>query len=409
MSRKSLKILLVLVTILSLISTFSFATEPSSDAADVAVTTSLENPTDTGDTAADNNETNETAPNVTPDTDADLSSDASSSEASTNHDVYLTEKDVKIADSETINGNAFVIGETVTINGQIGGDLFVIANTLNIDGGQIFGNVFALANNVTLNGLIYDLYAVCNNLTMSYDGVAYRDLKVTCSTATINGVIGKNINIKAGQSLELQSDCLVYGDLNYSAPNEIEIAEGVVTGSVNYEKLSVVSSNQNNVMDYVLALLATLVYTLVVWSLLSKFAPKFYGKITEMKPKKMLMSILIGLLTIIVVPLVAFLLLITVVGVPVAFALLGIYMLIISIAFALVSISLASKLAKKATALAKFNNLFAVIIVAIVLWALGQIPYVCGVVTLLVTLCGLGMFISSLLNKKEKATTPKAE
>lgn len=420
MSKKSLKIVLILVTILSLISTFSLATDTSSDAANTPVTTSEDTATTNetvegteGETSTDGTTTTEDSALTTDDT-------STSTEASTNNDIYLIEEEVIISESETVNGNVFVIADTLTIKGQIGGDLFVIANTLNIDGGQIYGNVFAIAGDITLNGLIYDLYANCNTLNMPYDGVAYRDLKVNCTSATIEGVVGKDVNINATNKLYLKAEALIYGNVNLTSPNDIELiavdqdgnaVEGktidlIVTGDVNHEK------NANSVLDYVVSLLTALVYTLVVWLLLSKVTPKFYGKVTEMKPKKMLLAIVAGLVSLIVIPLVAMLLIVTVVGVPVAFALLAIYSLVISIASALTAIVLANKLATKVKALAKFNNIFAVVIVALVLWALTLIPYAGGIITLLVTFFGFGMVILAFKKKKEKkAETPveKAE
>ena len=223
MSRKSLKILLVLVTILSLVSTFSFATDETAtdNTNSAATTTSEENSASTSEettdgTTAEEGTDGETAGETTGDTETE--------EPSTNHDLYVTGTDITVEADETVNGNAFLFGDTVTIRGQIGGDLFVVANTLNVDGGQIYGNVFALASDtIRLDGLIYDLYAVCDNLTVAYDGLTYRDLKVTCNTASINGVIGKDVNIEARESLTIESDCFIYGNLNYSAPTEIDI------------------------------------------------------------------------------------------------------------------------------------------------------------------------------------------
>lgn len=392
MSRKSLKILLVLVTILSLISTFSFATDGTAvDDTNTPTTTSEENTTSTDE-------------NVTTDgtEDTDTSDDDSTSqEASTNHDLYAAGDSVTISDSETVNGNAFVFGDTVTVNGQIGGDLFVIANTLNIDGGQIYGNVFAMANTITLNGLIYDLYAVCDTLNVAYDGLTYRDLKVTCNTASINGVIGKDVNIEARKSLTIESDCYIYGNLNYSAQSEIAVADGLVMGDINYSDLSVTSSS-GSVLGYLISLLTILVFTLVVWLVASKLAPKFYGRLTSMEPKKMALSILIGLLAIIITPIIIMLLMMTVIGMPVALSLLAIYMIAVVLSFAMAVMGIAAKLAQKVKSLAKLNNLLAVIIVTIVLWALSLIPYAGPVIFFIVILTGFGMLILSVLNKKEK-------
>lgn len=393
MSRKSLKILLVLVTILSLISTFSLATDAT------PVTTSDEGQlisTD-GNEAVEGDSTSEETTDTTT---------SGSSTADINNDLYLAESEVTISD--TVNGNVFAFADTITVTGQIGGDLFAIASTINIDGGQIYGNVFAIANNITLNGLIYDLYATCDTLNVAYDGVAYRDLKVNCNTASINGVIGKNLNITTASALTLESDCVIYGDLNYTALNEIEIGEGVVTGTVNYEKLGT-NGSEKGVMAYVLPLLALLVYTLVIWLLMSKLAPKFYEKVTTTTPKKMLLALLVGLLALIVIPIVSLLLVYTIVGLPIAFALMVVYGLILAISFVMTVIALAGKLANKVKVLAKLNNLFAVIIITLVLWALSLIPYVGIIVLFLVVLCGFGMFLMSIINKKDKAIEPKVE
>ena len=387
MSRKSLKILLILVTILSLISTFSLATDDTA-----AVTTS--------DDIAANSEDNTSGTEGETNNENSENTVTEDNKAEVNNDLYLADTEVTISD--TVNGNAFVIAETLTVTGQIGGDLFVMAKTINIEG-QIYGNVFALADTITLNGLIYDLYATCGTLNVSYDGVAYRDLKVNCNKATINGVIGKNINISTNTSLTLESDCIIYGDLNYSAPNEIEVAEGVVTGNVNYKNLSNINvNNSDSAVDYVLALLMTIIYTLVIWLLMTKLAPKFYGKVTSLTSKKMLLAFVIGLVSIIVIPVVSILLLITAVAAPVALLLMVVYGLVIAISSAVLAITLASKLANKVKVLAKLNNLLAVIIVTIVLWALKLIPVAGGIISFLVVLTGFGMVIMSLFNKKEK-------
>ena len=395
MSRKSSKILLVLVTILSLISTFSLATDgaPVATSEDATVL------------STENNQTTSETPTDSTTTTGDATTDSTA--ADVNNDLYLADSEITISD--TVNGNAFIMADTLTVNGQIGGDLFVMANTINIDGGQIYGNVFAIADTITINGLIYDLYATCNTLTVSYDGVAYRDLKVICDNATINGVIGKDVNITTSSSLTLESDCVIYGDINYTAPNEIEIAEGLVTGSANYEKLGSATVSATSTMDYVMAALTSLVYTLVIWLLMSRFAPKFYGKVTELAPKKMALAILVGLIALVVIPVVAILLMFTVVGVPVAFALFVIYGLLLATSMALTVIALAAKLASKVKVLAKLNNLFAVIIVSLVLWALTLIPFVSLIVSFLTVVSGFGLFVMLIFKRKEKAVEAKVE
>ena len=408
MSKKSFKILLVLVTILSLVTSFSFATEVTSETTgtdEATVTTT----SDEGASLTTENSEGETSDDATINETAE--GDDSATEASTNHDVYISEDEVKIAAEETINGNAFIIGNTVTINGQIGGDLFVLADTLNLDGGQVYGNVFVCANTITLNGLIYDLYGICKTLTVSYDCVTYRDIKAICEEANINGVIGKNVNLIAGKSFTLEEDCVIYGNLEYSAPSEITIGENLVKGETNYNGFSIVPnfSSDKGVGDYIVAALVTLVFVLVVWFVMSKFAPKFHEKVSSATVKQLLWALLVGFIALIVVPIVSILLMITVVGSLAGLLLLTLYFVALTLAPAIISIALAKLLANGVPALAKFNNVFAVIIVALLIWAFGLIPYVGPFVQIVVILAGFGLLLKLLVNKKEKNEEPVEE
>ena len=395
MSRKISKFLLVLVTILCLISTFSFATDgtPVTTSED-ATTLSVEKTEGTEGENAEDTATEGTTENATPEGGAEV-----------NNDQYLIGDEITLSD--TINGNAFIIADTLTITGQIGGDLFVMANTINLDGGQVYGNVFAIGNTITLNGLIYDLYAICDTLNVSYDGVAYRDFKVNCDTATLNGVVGKNVNISASKGLTLDSDCVIYGDLNYSAPNEIEIAEGMVTGTVNYEKASSVSL-PTDAMDY-LVLLFDAIFVLVIWLIISKFAPKFYGKVTALTPKKMLLALVVGIVSFIVVAFASIVLIFTIVGLPIAFVLISAYSLVIALGTAIFTIVLGNKLGNKVKVLGKLNNLLAILLVAIVLSLTTFIPFVGEWLAMIYTIVGVGMFLMAAFNKKEKTVAPVQE
>ena len=418
MSKKSFKILLVLVTVLSLISSYSFATDTSTettgadaDSAQVLTTTS-DDPTATSETPEE--ATTETS-------DEESASESEETDASINHDVYLSGDEVKIEAEETINGNAFIAGKSVTITGQIGGDLFVFADTLNLDGGQVYGNVFACADTITLNGLVYDLYGACKTLNISYDCVVYRDIKVICDDASINGVIGKDVNLTAGKSFSLEDDCVIYGSLNYSAPSEITVKEDLVKGGANYMGVQMIpnlssiindlkaNSQEKGIMDYIFTALVVLVFVLVVWFVTSKFAPTFHEKINSVTGKQMLWALLVGFIALIVVPIISILLMLTVVGSLVGLLLLTLYFVALTLAPAIISIALAKLLANGVPALAKFNNVFAVIIVALLIWACGLIPYVGPFVDLAVAILGFGILIKLLFSgkaKKEKAEKP---
>ena len=80
---------------------------------------------------------------------------------------------------KTVDGNVFIMGQNVTIKGEINGSLFVLASNLTIDeNAYISCHTFALAENILLKGFCYDMYAACENFDMTNTGIVYRDLKL---------------------------------------------------------------------------------------------------------------------------------------------------------------------------------------------------------------------------------------
>lgn len=199
MMKTKSKLFLILFVIVTLISTAVFATEVTNTNTETEpVTTSEEGVEVTSEdtTTGDNTQTDE---NV---------------EAS---DKYFSGDDVEI--NTLIDGNVFVIAKNVKLTGQIGGDLFVIAETLTIDGGAIYGSVFVTASEITINGQMYDVYATCDKMRIEYDGYVYRDLRVMGTEVSINGVVRRNSFIETNK-LILDKDCLMPGNLNYTAQSE---------------------------------------------------------------------------------------------------------------------------------------------------------------------------------------------
>lgn len=130
---------------------------------------------------------------------------------------------------ELIDGNAVAIGKEVTLTGQIGGDLIVIADKLTIDGGTtggfVYGNVLAMASEVVITtGQIYDAYIVCDKLTVDFDVIIRRDLKAMGTEVSIDGLIVRNAFIEADK-LTVKGNCEIRGDLNYIAQQEAEYLE----------------------------------------------------------------------------------------------------------------------------------------------------------------------------------------
>ena len=396
MLKNKQKTFAVIFLIIALISTVCFATSeevaPISADAEQAVTTTSQD--DANDQIVE--ETTEDEP-------VDTSAETAEPQL-IESDLYLAGETLTVSDY--IDGNVYAIAGDITVSGKIGGDLFILANNVNLtQDSYTYGNLYVCANQVTIDGIVCDLYACCSNLSIGESGIVLRDSRTSSANFSLAGNIGRNAFAQAN-SISMQDSAHIYGNFDYTAKEAIVVPSGSVDGSINYSELNT-KTNSADVKDiiiaYVMDFVYALVYTLVVFGLILLVAPKFTDKLHELTKTKWLASFGIGLLVLILVPVIAVLLVFTYIGTPLSFAIAALYLLVLSITFAITAISLSKLLANKVPALAKFHNIFALIIVTLVLWALTQIPFYVGtVVKLLITIFGLGIFILSIFKKEHK-------
>ena len=284
-----------------------------------------------------------------------------------------------------------------------------MADKLTIDGGYVYSSVFACANEMTVNGIIYDIYAVTNSFTLGEDGYVYRDLKVTSKTCNINGKIKRNALLSSSE-YNISDSAVIGGNLEYTANKDISIPEDVVTGEVkrNVEESTKVEKNIGSViLSYVSNLIKTLLYTLVVTLLLIWLAPKFIGRISSMSIAKDFTSLGIGLATFAAVIVGSIILMFTVVGIPLAISSIVLLAILASISFSITSIFFGKLFSKLLKAEGNVKFVLVTLACSIVLWLLCKIPVLGGLITLLITLFGVGATIVNIVSKKENKIEEK--
>lgn len=361
---------------------------------------------------------NETADNVaTPDattsennmeeTDSTIANSSTTSQEETfkKNDVYLSGNDITI--DYIVDGNLFVFANNVTINSQIGGDAFICANTVTVgEQGYIFSNLFTFSKNVTINGVVYDLYATSQDTNIN--GYVYRDIHVGSDTINIFGTIGRNAYIQSenlaftNDSNDENSQGHINGNLNYTANHEFSIPEGVVTGETNFEQK--VSFSGNTIQDHIMRLGTFVITVVVVWLLCLWLAPKFLKNNTSLlTTKKVLPVIGFGILTPIVMIILAILFFILGITSTLGLLLLLIFFLLIAISNSMFIITLNTFICNKLK-IEKTIGIFGMLVAcSVVLWLIGLIPFIGSLLGIIVVVLGLGIAVSSLvLREKEK-------
>ena len=327
------------------------------------------------------------------------------------NDIYLTGDEVTI--DYVVDGNLFVIAKTVNINSQIGGDAFIMANKINVgEQGYIFTNLFALSQELNISGVVYDLYTCSQNTTIN--GYIYRDIKVLSNTLNLNGTVGRNafvstqnINIIKNDESEKESDtsgnAIIYGDLNYTSPNELNIPDGTVSGNINYSKLAKEKNASKIIQDYIWDLGTFVVTVAIIWLLILWLAPKFLSKTDYLVSKKLLPSLGFGALTTIAIIACAIILLIVGITAKVALLSVGLLVLLLFIGVPIFTISINQFICKKLKIEKNIATFGILIITSAVVWLTTLIPFVGGIINLVIKLIGLGIIVKYvLLNRKEK-------
>ena len=323
-------------------------------------------------------------------------------------DVYLTGDDVKV--DYIVDGNLFILANTVTISSQIGGDAFICAKTINVEKeGYIYSNLFAAANEVNISGVVYDLYTTAN--TLNINGYVYRDIRTSSDTLNFSGVIGRNAyvyskNIEISSNSDGQSSvtnkATIYGDLNYSSSSEASIPEGTVTGSVNYSPITT-STKSKSISSYILALGRFIVTVLVIWLLYLWLAPKFLENTGALLSKKLLPVIGSGILTPIIF-VIAFVLLL-ILGLTSNIAIIGtmLFAVLLMISNSTFVIAINNLVCKKFN-ISKNTTTFGVLIItSAVIWLLELIPVVGSILNFVIMIIGLGILVTAIIPDKEKS------
>ncbi len=173
---------------------------------------------------------------------------------------------ITVASGEVVNGDMYLAGSDITINGTVNGDVWAAARTITING-TINGAVTAAAQTIAINGTVArsariagqalivsgtiktDLFAFGATLDITDKAKVGSDLILGCSTAKIAGQIDGNINggggdvvisNSVGGNVKLQVDKLtiastasIQGNLDYTSETAATIQTGAkVSGKV---------------------------------------------------------------------------------------------------------------------------------------------------------------------------------
>lgn len=316
--------------------------------------------------------------------------------------MYVFENESEI--SQVVDGNVFAFGGTISITGEIYGDLFVMANSLTVsEDAIIHGNIFVCANEVSFSGITSDIYGMATNFTLEASGIVARDVYITSSSVNLNGQIGRDAFLST-ESLAFASDAeevIVQGNLSYTAESEFSIPENVVTGEVTYTPVQVEPADI--AWTIIPSLLTTAIFALAVIALILWIVPNFKNRASTIIAKKSWLSFGLGLLVFFGIILVAFLLLLFTYsyGASIAVALIGFLVLIYAIANTVFGMAVGNLIANKFNWNKTWIFILLSVLVVVLIDLISYIPYIGGPISFITSVLGIGIIGINAYKRKD--------
>ncbi|HUT22226.1 MAG TPA: hypothetical protein VMX18_02315 [Candidatus Bipolaricaulota bacterium] len=312
--------------------------------------------------------------------------------------------------------DVYVFGNMVNVTGNIDGDLIVFGSYVRISG-NVAGNVRGGASSFEIDGKVgknatvaAGIIFVKENAEIGWDlmaagglvnvnGPVKGTLSVAAGSLEINSAIDQGVRAsidKEGQFI-LHSSANVKGGITYSAPNELisedgAIVEGEVVKKVNVAAVSAEKSRNNFWGKKIFSFAALLLIGLLLMAVFGKFGERVAAKAME----RFGVSLGLGFLALILMPVAFVILLITIIGAPLAVVSLVLFLVMLYVSKVFAGLFVGSLLLKYLFKKKKIDRYLGFLIGLVVLSVIGLIPFVGGMVWVVLVLVGLGAFILAI-------------
>jgi len=343
---------------------------------------------------------------------------------------------VNVTQNEVVDGDLYVIGRSIIIDGTVNGDIFGIGQEITISG-TVNGGVTLVGETLTLNGQVAhgarlagetinvnssigrDIAAAGATLKVGGTAEIAGDLVLGFGTAYINGHVNGNIKGGGGEvtitngvggnvdlavdKLTITSAANIEGDLVYTSENEAIIQSGAqLSGSTTHNvperpaEPSPFSVARGKLLGFLMILVIGIIVILLATERVSAMADSIRNKPWP--------SLGWGALVLFVTPIAALIVICTIIGLPlglIALALWGIaiYLSQIPVGF------LIGRLIIRRNGEIESRGLMigALALGLVILLVLGLIPYIGWLVMLLTIMFGLGSLVVLVARLRAKA------
>ncbi|HWV36547.1 MAG TPA: hypothetical protein VNZ55_12995 [Thermomicrobiales bacterium] len=290
--------------------------------------------------------------------------------------------------SGAVGESVRIFGGQIDVTGTVGGDLIVFGGKVNVPSqAKIGGNVLIAGGQVDIRGAVNG------------------DLRITSSNVTLGGLTSGDAEISAS-SIDLLDTARVGGKLTYTSSSSADIApNAVVTGETVHHQPSAFNGGVRGIFNPWLRVIWALMAGIVIVAL----APRFMSAVGG-SGRRVLPAFGIGILSLILIPIIAIVLMATVVGLPIGLIVLAGYLIALYLSQVIVGMMIGRLLLSgRWDDGSRGFNLLCMTLGVIIISAIRFIPlpFVWGGVNAIVAIWGVGTVVM-LFGRLRPAATRQA-
>ncbi len=314
-------------------------------------------------------------------------------------DYYAANRTVEVL--AAIDGDLVAAGQRVVVDGDVAGDVIAAAQDIEIRGavrddvrasgqrvhiaGPVTGHIVAAAQTITLDQDVGD-WAWLAGQTVTIEGQVGGDLGIAAKTINIDAVVDGDLDA-TGEELHVGPNATIRGDIRWRSDNDAEISpDAQVDGEIIEEPLPDFADELDDSGGVVFTL-GLIIAVSALFLLFSEPMQRSAERIVS-RPG---VSLILGFVILVSVPILALILLISGVGAWLGLTILGVYFptLLIGVLTGLFTVgNLFIRRIRPDPS--KWQMLAAVAIAVIAIGLLTNVPYVGGLVVFLTLLSGVG-------------------
>lgn len=353
-----------------------------------------------------------------------------------------------VGKDEVIDATVYLAGSTVTVAGDVQGDLYCAGQTVNITGtvegdvicagqsvtvsGKVLGNVRVAGQTVTItspiarsltafgqtvtvdNGSVVNADATVFGNVVQLNGRVNRDATVGGQAVTIDGTIGRNTTA-VDTELTLTRSARLGGTLEYTSRNEVKRDGGAVVGGKvqRHEPQTHDQRVRNGFVDRFWGIMYWFAAFLVFGLAVLAFAPRTYKKTSTLMMKQGGWALLAGVVTLVMAPIVSIMLIVTLIGLPVGVALFMLWIIALVAAYVYSSYTVGQWVAAQASWNLKWPVFSSLVLGLVILALIMMVPIVGSLFAFLALVWGLGGIVllsgQYIRHRSEEGTAKKAK